>query len=222
MTEPRPEEAARGSLDQDIAAELSYVRALAEEGRAAPLVGGALYVLWGALTALAAFASWLAATGVPPFDALGAWRIWVGAGVAGWALSFVLGGRAGRKPGAATVGNRTANAAWLAVGIFITLFFIVLSVVHDDYVEAGVPRYFLFSLMFPVAFGLYGVAFFATAAAARTVWFRYAAFAAWGFSALCLFLLGSIHQMLAAGAGAFVCAVLPGIALMRREPKEIV
>ncbi|GAB4524054.1 MAG: hypothetical protein Kow00133_12160 [Amphiplicatus sp.] len=222
MTEASPEKAACGSLDRDIAAELSYVRALAEEGRAAPLVGGALYVLWGALTALAAFATWLAAMDAPVFDRIGGWRIWVGAGLAGWALSFVLGGRAGRKPGAATVGNRTANAAWLAVGIFITLFFIVLSIVHDDYVQAGVPRYFLFSLMFPVAFGLYGVAFFVTAVAARTVWFRHAAFAAWGFSVLCLFLLGSAHQMLAAGAGSLVCAVIPGIALMRREPKEIV
>lgn len=206
----------------EIASELAYVRALAEEGRFAPLLGGRIYVLWGSLMALAAFATWLDAIGVAGFENVAGWTIWLAAGAVGWGVSFLFSARARRMPGAATVGNRTARAAWLAVGLFVSLFFATLMLVHDDYVGVGLPRYFLFSLMFPVAFGLYGVAFFATAAAARATWFRYVAILAWGFSIGGMFLLASPHQMLLAAAGSVCCAVLPGAALMRGEPRDIV
>lgn len=208
---------------QDMADELAYVRSLAEEGRSAPLVGGHLYVLWGALTSVAALVSWLDEIDVAPFDGrMIGWTPWIAAGVIGWALSFFLGGRTRRKPGSLTVGNKTAHAAWLGVGLFMTLLFAALTFAHDNYTSFGVPRYFLFSMMFPIAFGLYGVAFLATASAAKVAWFRYVTAASWFFSILSLFMLTSEHQMLVAGLGTLVCAVAPGIVLMRREPSEIV
>jgi hypothetical protein len=101
-------------------------------------------------------------------------------------------------------------------------FWLTLFLVHDRYVAAGVPSYFLFSLMFPIAFGLYGVAFFASATAAKLDWLRWFALAAWAFSFAALFFLTSPAQMLIAALGSFVCALLPGVILMRREPSEIV
>lgn len=207
---------------KDLSDEIAYVRSLAEEGRNAPLVGGSTYVVWGAaisLAALTAFANgmgWIALRGGLQ------WAPWLGAFLLGWGASFWLGRSASRKPGSRTVGNRTAMSAWQAVGLFISGLFATMFFVHDRYSAAGVPPYFLFSLMFPISFGLYGVAFFASATAARLDWLRWFAVAAWGFSFLSLFLLDSPYQMLAAAIGTAFCALVPGVILMRREPSDIV
>jgi len=207
---------------EDIASDLAYVKALAEEGRDTPLVNGVFYVIWGGLigaTALIVYSDlmgWIAlgaASGMAP---------WIIAIAAGWALSMVFGRRAHAKSGAATLGNKTAGAVWFAVGLFVTGFWIALMFVHDNFSALGVPAYFLFNLMFPISFGLFGVAFFATAAAARAAWMRYFAFASWGFSIACLFLMSSVHQPLVAGVGVLSCAFLPGVILMRKEPSDVV
>jgi len=206
----------------DMASELAYVRSLAEEGRNAPLVGGRFSLIWGGLfgfTALLIYVNYAAALNL---GFVNGFAPWIGAFVAGWILSFTVGRRAGAKPGALTIGNQTANSVWLAVGIFMTLFWFTLMIVHDNYTDAGMPPYFLFSLMFPVAFGLYGVAFFVTATAARLGWLRYFSYLSWGVAIVSLFLLNSPQQLLVGGLGSLACAALPGLILMRREPSEII
>ncbi|MFQ5564634.1 MAG: hypothetical protein ACE5FO_13820 [Parvularculaceae bacterium] len=209
-------------LAPDLAEDLAYVRALAEEGRDAPLVGGLFYAIWGGLCALAAFTVYLDGVGAIDLGGFAGWAPWVGAMTLGWAASLAIGRRAHRKPGAATVGNRMAFSVWFAVGVFLTAFWFTLMAVHDNYVDAGLKPYFIFGLMFPVAFGLYGVAFYATAVAARLSWLKIVAVAALAFSMASLFFLSSVHQYLVAAAGSFFCAFLPGVILMRREPSEIV
>ena len=76
--------------------------------------------------------------------------------------------------------------------------------------------------MFPVSFGVYGIAFYATATAARLAWLRGFAVAAWIFSVASLYFLGDARQIVVAGVGSLVCAALPGFILMRREPSDIV
>jgi hypothetical protein len=210
------------SQKQDMADELAYVRSLAEEGRNAPLVGGVIYVIWGGLIGAAALVQYASLAGVISLEGALGWAPWFAAFALGWTLSLFAGRRANAKPGARTVGNRTASSAWFAVGLFISGFWITLFLVHDRYVAVGVPDYFLFSLMFPIAFGLYGVAFFASATAARLDWLRWFALAAWGFSFATMFLLNNSLQMLVAAIGTLVCALLPGVILMRREPSDIV
>lgn len=210
------------SQQQDLSDELAYVRSLAEEGRHAPLVGGINYVIWGALIGTAALFQYAQLAGYLALGGGVAWAPWFAAFILGWIASVVFGRRAGRKPGARTVGNRTAAAAWLAVGMFMSGFWLTVMFVHDRFTGAGVPPYFLFSLMFPIAFGLYGVAFFASATAAKLDWLRWFALAAWAFSFVTLFLAADARQLLVAALGTYVCALLPGIILMRREPSEIV
>lgn len=209
-------------MTDDIRDDLAYVKALAEEGRDTPLVGGVLYVIWGGLIGLVALLAYGEDVGVIPFNAFGGIAPWVVAIAIGWALSMYLGRRTGAKPGASTIGNRTATAVWFSVGVFMTLFWITLIFVHDNFTAIGVPPGFLFGLMFPMAFGLYGVAFFATATAARAGWLRWIAFAAWICAGLSLALMNNVHQLLIGGVGSFICAVLPGVILMRGEPSEIV
>ena len=212
-----------GRPDQtDLAGDLAYVRALAEEGRDAPLLGGAYYLLWGGLMGGAALVAFLGLVGVISLGRGGAFVPWAAAGVIGWIGSMMLARRHARKPGTFTLGNRTAAATWIAVGVFMTVFWIALIFAHDDFTDLGVPRYFLFYLMFPVAFGVYGVAFYATAVAARAGWLKIFAGLSWAFCIAALFLAGSVYQFLAGSLGCFVCAALPGFILMRGEPQEIV
>jgi hypothetical protein len=207
---------------EELASDLAYVRSLAEEGATAPLVGGFYYVLWGGLMGLAALIVYVFALDLLPVGRLGFLLPWMIAGAAGWIFSFAWGRGAAVKPGAMTLGNKTARSVWFAVGVFMTLLWLTFMIVHDNYAALGVPRYFLFSLMFPIAFGVYGVAFFATATAAKLEWLRWYAYLAWAFCVLCLFLLDSAHQFLAGGIGCFVTAALPGALLMQREPRNIV
>jgi hypothetical protein len=211
-----------GQKSADIASDLAYVRALAEEGRDAPLVGGFSYLLWGGLMGATALLAFLAESNVVTLGGVGIIGIWVVAIMIGWAVSFMAGRREGAMPGALTLGNRTALAVWRAVGVFMTLFWISLMFAHDNFTAIGVPRFFLFSLMFPVAFGLYGVAFYATAVAARLDWLKGFAILSWGFSIASLLLSGSHYQFLLGAMGSLSCAALPGFLLMRQEPKEIV
>lgn len=208
---------------EDLAGEIAYVKTLAEEGRNAPLVGGVLYVIWGAVIGVASLLTWLrvaAGVALPGFVG-GSW-FWLAASAIGWALSFRLGPKIGAKPGALTIGNRTANAAWLGVGVFLLIYWLALLFTHDRFTGDGVRDYALFGTIFPVAFGVYGIAFFATATAARLPWMRGFAVAAWIFSVASLYFFGDDKQLLIAAAGSFVCAAFPGLILMRRQPSDIV
>ena len=217
MTASKPDE-----LSPDLVSELAYVRALAEEGRDAPLVGGFYYLLWGALMGGAAIIAFLLASGALSLGPVNIFSVWIGAGLIGWAASFLNGRRTGAKPGALTIGNRTAQAVWFSVGVFMTVLWIAIIFAHDNFTALGVPPYFLFSMMFPAAFGLYGVAFYASAVAARLGWLKGFALLSWGFAVACVFLAGSNYQFLAGGIGCIACAALPGWLLMRQEPQEIV
>lgn len=209
------------TMTDDIRDDLAYVKALAEEGRDTPLVGGVHYVTWGAVISAAAFLSWLNAIGVIALGVL-QMPMWIGAFAIGWGLSLFLGPRQSAKPGAATRGNRTASAVWFAIGVFITSFWAGLMVVHDNFTDYGVPAYFLFNLMFPIAFGLYAIAFYATAAAANVGWLKGFALLALGFSMVSLLFMITPYQPLIAAIGTVLCAVVPGVILMRGEPSEIV
>ena len=210
------------SAENDIREDLAYVKALAEEGRDTPLVGGIFYVIWGGLISIAALIVYANDMGWVSFGPGGSYLPFFAAMAMGWVFSIGEGRRAERKPGAATLSNRTASSVWFAVGIFMTTFWISLFFVHGKYTDIGVPEYFLFNLMFPIGFGVYAIAFFATATAARTHWLRVFALISLAFFVLSLFFMTSIHQTGIGAIGTFLCAALPGIILMRREPSQTV
>lgn len=210
------------SVTTDMSDDLAYVRALAEEGANAPLIGGVHYLIWGSVMSLASLVAWLNAAGVIKASVAGMIAPWFVALVVGWGASIMVARRARARPGAMTLGNKTAGSVWFAVGVLMTALFIGILAAHGRYQSLGVPRYFLFSILFPIGFGLYGVAFFATATAARITWLRGFAWASWGFALLCLFLLGSVTQFLVGAAGLFACAAIPGLILMKNEPQDVV
>jgi hypothetical protein len=211
-----------GARKERLESDAAYVRALAEEGAEAPLVGGVLYVIWGLVIAVASLVGFLNAYGIVAMPLVGGVRYWLAAFILGWLATFAFGRRVIGKPGALTVGNRTAAAAWLAVGVFLSLFWIAAMIFGGRLRTAGVEPQVIFGLMFPVAFGVYGIAFYATAVAARLSWMRGFALAAWLFFLAALYHVGDARQLLVGAAGSLICAVLPGFLLMRQEPSEIV
>ena len=208
--------------NDDLASEIAYVKTLAEEGRNAPLVGGALYVIWGAVIAAAAMLTYLRIVDAIKLGFVGDLGFWIGALSIGWGASFLYCRKRGSKPGALTVGNRTATSAWFAVGVYISIFWAAAVLFRGHFAAAGVDPQTIFGMMFPVAFGLYGIAFYATATAARLDWMRGFAFAAWIFSVAALYFIDDARHFLVGAAGSLICAVLPGLILMRREPSDIV
>ena len=207
---------------QGLADDLAYVRTLAEEGAHAPLVSGRYFLIWGTVMAAASGFVYLGVLGLVPFSGVGYMMPWVIAGILGWVLTFTIGSRSWAKPGAATLGNKTASAVWFAVGVMMTLFFVAINFTHARYVSDGVPAYFMFTLLFPISFGMYGIAFYATAVAARTPWLKGFVILALAIAMLSFFLLTSPHQFLVGAIGIVVCAVVPGLILIAREPAELV
>lgn len=206
----------------DLAGELAYVKTLAEEGRNAPLVGGAIYLIWGVVIAAASLLNYFTFTGVLSLPFFGGLWFWVAAFVIGWGLSFAYGARRGGRPGALAIGNKTASAAWFAVGLFLSIFWIAAIAFRGHFKTVGVEPGLIFGLTFPIGFGAYGIAFFATAVAAKLDWMRGFAGAAWIFSVAALYFVGDEKQFLIGAAGSLVCAALPGVLLMRREPSDII
>ena len=207
---------------EELASDLAYVRSLAEEGAHAPLVGGRYYLIWGCLMAAASLVVYANAIGLMNWGPTGYLAPWAVFGALGWLLSFTISRGAHGKPGAGTLGNKTASSVWFSVGVVMTLFFIAFFFVHDRFTDRGVPAFFVFHMLYPIGFGVYGVAFYATATAARLSWLKGFAAVSWAFCVISLFFMTTAEQFLVGAAGMLVCAAAPGVILMRREPAEIV
>lgn len=201
---------------KDLASETDFVKSIDEEGRKAPLAGGAHYVTWGAVIGIAAFLSWLRSANVlelPGF--VGGLWFWFAALAIGCGLSFLFARKFIAKPGGLAVGAMTEMSMWFSAGIFMIVFLLSITVLHDNFEAAGIKPYALFWMVLPVAFGVCGLSFHAIAIAARLDWMRGFAAAAWIFSAASLYYLGDAKQLLAASAGSVICAVFPGLILIR-------
>lgn len=208
---------------KDLASEMAFVKTLAGESRNAPLAGGALYAIWGAVIGTAAFLSWLRSAEVMALPGFvgGLW-FWAAALAVGCGLSFLLGPKIAAKPGAPAVGSKTEMSVWFGAGIFMLIYWLSIVVLHDNFEAAGVKPYALFGTMFPVAFGVYGVALHTTAIAGRLDWMRGFVVAAWIFSVASFYYFGEAKQLLVASVGSFVCAAFPGLILMRLGPSDVV
>ena len=200
--------------------DLAYVRAIAEEGRNVPLVGGPMFLIWGTVISVAAFCQFLrdAGAGFPVRSA----ALWSIALALGWIVSFIVGKQISSSPGSSTAGNRVAAAAWMSCGIFITVFWLSILGALILLPDGGFPFGYLGAAMFPVAFGLYGLAFMVTAVAANLDWMRWVAGISWVISSLMIFTLNSEFNMLIASAGTVAVALVPGLILMRNQPSDTV
>jgi hypothetical protein len=191
--------------------DIAFMKALAQEGRGAPLLGGSILVLAGAAFGLASLGHWAVAT--ERLDAGPAAYGWMwGAATLIFFVGLVaLGARIDRRPGAASSVNKASGAAWAAVGgAIFTL--AVAGVVAGRKLDM-LP---FLSAYFPsMIIALYGTGWLVSGEMASKGWIKFLAFASFGFSVMLAFAAGDPLQYLVYAGALFALALVPGLILMR-------
>jgi len=201
------------SLKDDIA----YMRALAEEGRKTPLLGGAILVTAGLVFGLASVAHWAVVADVLDVGMEVLAGIWLAAMVVFIGALVVLNAKLARKPGARSPANRAAGAAWGAVGGAVFVLAVSMGFVAWR-TQSDVAAY-----LFPsVILALYGTGWAVSATMSERRWMRTVAIGSWIGAPAVAWLTGSPTQYLAYAAALILFAFVPGLVMMREEPSEIV
>ncbi len=106
--------------------ELSRLRAIAEEGRSRPLLGGRHLILWGCAIILALLINWAVADRLVDWPGWSLAISWFGIILLAGVASAFLDRRKALEPGASSVGNKVERAAWVTTGTFLTILSLAL------------------------------------------------------------------------------------------------
>ncbi|MBU6373701.1 MAG: hypothetical protein KJS97_13325 [Alphaproteobacteria bacterium] len=199
----------------DTLEDLDYIRALAEEGRSAPLLGGGHLAAYGALTTIAYLAHWAVLTTKAPdvFFAI----VWGGYGVSMAIAGALMRRRIEGKPGGGALGNRVERAVWLAAGVAIGAVWAgaaARSVMQNNGLEMD--------LLTPTVFAAYATGLLTTGRIVNDRVLIVAAVLAYVVAAIAVTLIHTPTLYLVTAAGAAATLLAPGLILMRREPSEVV
>ncbi len=202
----------------DILNDLDYVRTMAEEGQNAPLLGGRFGLWWGGLLSTAFLAHWAIISGIAGlgFQYLGV--LWLGFAVIGMLGSWKMGNSLQGKPGLSSVGNRAETIIWTYFGTMMAICFVGL-VAHILIYKAA-PT--LFGMMVCIGFAGQAMANFSVAKLARQERVSLSGIASAITSVICFVLYDQPALYLVATVGMLLCAVLPSIAQIRAEPREVI
>lgn len=201
---------------EDALSDLAYVRTLAEEGRRAPLLSGAHFVGWGLLVAGALAGHGVIVNSVAPSGELGLLLglLWGGFGLVGGVMSALLQRRLTKRPGANAVSNRADRAIWSGASLILAALAVGalghMAFTGDFSAPNVIPE---------AAFTVYGGAMLASSLVAEDRLLRpYALLSAAAGVGLGI---GADHPWMyfAAAAAALLVLALPGVALLRREPR---
>ncbi|MFN7535514.1 MAG: hypothetical protein ACK5QD_11315, partial [Brevundimonas sp.] len=136
---------------QSVHDDIAYMRALATDGRRAPLLGGSILIAAGLLFGGASVVHYgidSELLALPPVAY--AW-LWGGSMLLFFLALVVLQRRIGKLPGAMSLANRAAGTAWMGVGLVIFTTSISMAVIGWKY-ETPIP-----ALLFPsLIFAAYG------------------------------------------------------------------
>ena len=198
---------------EDPAADIAWMRRLAEENGQAPMQGKSLLMFGGLLYGLASLFHWAVITDVLPLEDNQLWIGWVAATVAYWIILAVTIPRLRRGAGVNTTANRAAGIAWSGMGWGIFAMFLTITVLGLRLGETVLEgMYVLIPSMIMIFYGV-GWAVHATMQRSRRLWMlSLGSFAAAPLLAL---FAGSAEQYLAYAAALFLLMALPGYLLMR-------
>ena len=202
---------------KDLRDDIAFMRALAEEGRSAPLLGGGILMAAGLIFGAASVAHWAVMVGalrVSPWVIL---MVWMAAGLGFGAVATLLGRRSKRQAGAAATVNRAARAVWSAVGWTIVVILVGMAIMAARLGQPGLTS------LFPIiVLPLYGAAWSVASAMTRRGWMTSVAIGCYG-SALGMATLGDQPAaLLVYAASLMLFATVPGYILLRQEPSHLV
>ena len=194
--------------------DLRYVRQLAESGAHAPLLAGRFMAWWGLLLSAAYVAHHLALAGT-----IGDGRtvfpiIWGAFGLFGLGGQLLLARAMPAKAGAGSAANRASRFAWCTAALAIAS--MVAGATAAALSGAGPAA---FDWIVPVAFAVYACALVVTGALARSRVTLAAGAGAVVMVGLFTATIFSPDRYLLAAAGVFATVFLPGLLLLRAEPR---
>ncbi len=202
MTDPRSD-----------AADIAWLRNLAEEGAKGPTRGASIMMAAGLIFGGASLIHWAAASGLTPGGMALASTVWLGATVLYLVVMTVLIVRQRGQAVVRTAANRAMAAAWACIGMGIFALFASLFV--NDLTSPSHLGTAVFALVPSIIMVFYGVGWGVTAAMVRSP-------ALWGLAAasfiaapLLTTLSGDPLQYLAYAACLFGLMALPAFLLMR-------
>jgi len=202
------------TLQDDIA----YVRDLAEAGERAPLLGGRFLTFWGVLTSTAYFLHYSISSGLfgwPDVAYAWVWGTFILVGIIG---QVVLGYTLRNKPGSNSVGNRAEATVWMAGGFALFAYFGTLIVKS---IAVGGPAAG-FEASLPIVFAVYGTGLITSGIMANAKTLTFAGYGALAMIALAIWFEGTDFTWGVAALGAFLTVLVPGVIMMRREPKSVI
>jgi hypothetical protein len=202
---------------QTVHDDIAYMRALATDGRRAPLLGGSILITAGLLFGGASVVHYGIDTGVLALPPVAYAWLWGGVFLLFMIALTLLNRRIGKLPGAMSLANRAAGTAWMGVGLVIFTASISMAVIGWKY-DTAIP-----TLLFPsLIFAVYGAGWAVSATVSGVKWQWVLAIAAWIAAPAIALLSGDPALWLAYAAGLFAFALLPGIALVRQQPSLVV
>lgn len=195
--------------DQDaIRDDIAFMRALAEEGRNAPLIGGPMLLAAGLCFGSASLAIWLNQTFALVTSSWAFFAIWT-VSLAVF-LAVLVATKATRRTGAGA--SRAIGVAWSGGGLSIFFVGLSLAVMAVRTNDAHVANAFL-----PFILSIYGSAWFVAAALSKTRWLYAVAAGAFAFALLTAwFASEGVIVFLIYALGLYALVAAPGYVLMRR------
>ncbi|MFT4912087.1 MAG: hypothetical protein ACI9YM_000660 [Brevundimonas sp.] len=197
--------------------DIAYMRAMAQEGRQAPLLNGPIMVAAGLIFGVANLAQWAIVSGLVVVDPIVMLWVWLTAGVAFSIALFFLIRRASRKPGFGSTGNRAVGAAWSALGFGI--FVMWLSLMAVGFTSRN---WELMWAMPSIVATTYGTAWMVSSAFSSQRWMTVVGLISYAGAIACGALIGNPAIYLVFSALMVLTGLVPGLALMREEPAEVI
>ena len=202
---------------QSMRDDIAYMKALAQEGRQTPILGGAMLFTSGVVFGLASLIHWAAFVGVLRIGNWGVLGVWMGAVVLYMVILMFLIAKVKRQVGVRSAANRATRAVWSAIGGSIFVLGVSIAVVGYKYPHSAE------GLLIPsIILALWGTGWAVQAAMANVRWMRWMAVAAWVAAPAVALVAGKPEQFLAYAGALVICAVIPGFVMMRQEPSDIV
>lgn len=202
---------------QSVHDDIAYMKALAQEGRQTPLLGGRILMAAGLIFGLASIAAYGIDSGILAVPPVAYAVLWGGAMLAFLAVLIWQIRQTDRKPGAQSAANRAAGAGWMSVGLAI--FFMALSMAVVSWKAQSDVAFMVFPSLI---FVLYGSGWAVSATMSAQKWQWKLAIGCWIAAPLLAFLTGSPLMWLGYAAGLFLFALVPGVLLVRQEPSEVI
>jgi hypothetical protein len=199
---------------EDTAADIAWMRRLAEEGAQAPMQGNSLLMFGGLLYGLASLFHWAVVVGVLPLAENQLWIGWVVATVSYWIILAVTLPRLRRSAGVNTTANRAAGIAWSGMGWGIFAMFLAMAVLGWRLADEAALNA-MFALIPSIIMVFYGVGWAVNAAMQRSRMLWTLSLASFAAAPLLALFAGRSEQYLAYAAALFLLMALPGYLLMR-------